>query len=1447
MPNRTLRFLNVENSGPDADLLKRHLSAAGYDLITERVDTPAAMKAALEAREWDIILCDYSMLNFNALAALTILRTSGLDIPFIIISGTIGEDVAIEAMLAGANDYLPKDNLTRLVPAIERELQQAENRRVQRETEEALKASEAELRALFEAMSDEIFVFDSEGRHLKVAPTHPAYSKSLGVNRIGKTVHEVFPAEVADFMLGNIRRALDEGRKLNVEYILSINGKDLWFDGTVLPMSDDSVVWVARDITERKRTENERRIISEVIQAAVTTPNLDEFLKLVHRLISQVIYAGNCFVMLHDPVSDLIHYEFWVDKYDSPPPPHLASKGFSGYVLRTSQPLLLTEELRKRMCEQGDAEQIGRPSPSWLGVPLLTPSRTIGVLVLQHYEDEHAYSERDLEFLSSIGDQLALAIERKRTEEGLRESESLLAASQRITHLGSWVVDLTGSDDLDENQVHWSDEHYRIFGFEPGQVEVSSETFYNSVHPDDRTRVGEELREAIKQRRPYDIEHRIILPDGCERIVQGRAEMVLDNNTGKPIKLLGSVQDITERKQAEKVLRESEESYRELVENAIDMIYTQDLDGNYTSINRAAERITGYTKEETLTRNLAHSVAPEQREKIAAQMKAAILSGTDATAYELEIVAKDGHRVAVEVNTRIIHENGVPVGVQGIARDITERKRVEESLREAEEKYRNIFENAVDGIFRTTADGRFITANPAMASMLGYDSPEELIQAQSDGDKPNCLDPQRREEFTRLLDEHDLISGFEYQARRKDGSSIWLSDGVRAARDESGKLLYYEGFTKDITDRKLADGELQLAQRRVEDIVHSVDGIVWEADAKTFTFTFVSKQAEQILGYPIQRWLDEPTFWPDHIHPDDREAALKFCVDSTKSLAPHQFEYRMLAQDGREVWLSDIVTVVAEAGRPVKLRGIMTDITERKRSDDELRESEEKYRTILENIEDGYFEVDVAGNFTFFNDSLCGIFGYPRDEMSGMNNREYMDDQNARKIYQTFNEVYRTGKPATAFDWETIRKDGTGRFIEASVSRREDSTGQPIGFRGIVRDITERKRTDEALRLSEEQLQQSGKMEAIGLLAGGIAHDFNNLLTAITGYSELTLRRLGADDPLRQNIEEIKGAGDRAAALTGQLLAFSRKQVLKPIVHNVNSVISNIEKMLRRIIRESIELITVLDPELGNIKADPGQVEQVIMNLAVNARDAMQDGGTLTIETQNVFLDDDFVRHHIAVSTGSYVRITVSDTGEGMDEQTQSRIFEPFFTTKEVGKGTGLGLSTVHGIIKQSGGDIMVYSEPGHGTAFKIYLPCVDEIAQKPRWAGSSGEDYSGTETILLVEDEEIVRNLVREILTGNGYQVLEASSGKAALAVCAANPEPIHMLLTDVIMPNMSGPVLKGQVVTLRPDIKTLFMSGYTDDSIASSGILDSDAAFIEKPFTPDGLARKVREVLES
>jgi signal transduction histidine kinase/ActR/RegA family two-component response regulator len=436
------------------------------------------------------------------------------------------------------------------------------------------------------------------------------------------------------------------------------------------------------------------------------------------------------------------------------------------------------------------------------------------------------------------------------------------------------------------------------------------------------------------------------------------------------------------------------------------------------------------------------------------------------------------------------------------------------------------------------------------------------------------------------------------------------------------------------------------------------------------------------------------------------------------------------------------------------------------------------------------------------------------------------------------------GRQIGGREYTALRKDGTTFpvIVHASSVMSGD---RPVGLRGIVIDLTELREAQEELRRKEEQLRESQKMEAIGRLAGGVAHDFNNLLTVISGHSQLMLEKLGESEPLHRSAGRIYTAAERAATLTRQLLAFSRRQVLEPEVLDLNAVVADMDKILRRVIGEDIDLLTVLDPDLGRTKADRGQIEQVILNLAVNARDAMPQGGKLTLETSNVHLGEEYAGRHVAVTPGPHVMLAVSDSGIGMDEETKSQVFEPFFTTKE--GATGLGLATVYGTVKQSGGNIWVYSEPGQGTVFKVYLPRVEGEAELPKPTTIDTDALRGTETILVVEDEDMVRELTREILRMKGYTVIDAGNPSEAILTCERHEGRIDLMLTDVVMPQMSGREVAEKVVALRPDMKVLYMSGYTDNAIVHQGALDPGVAFIHKPFAPDSLAGKVREVLDA
>lgn len=529
-----------------------------------------------------------------------------------------------------------------------------------------------------------------------------------------------------------------------------------------------------------------------------------------------------------------------------------------------------------------------------------------------------------------------------------------------------------------------------------------------------------------------------------------------------------------------------------------------------------------------------------------------------------------------------------------------------------------------------------------------------------------------------------------------------------------------------------------------------------------------------------------------------------------------------------------------------QIEKLQAEIAERRQAEEALQESEERFRQVISSISHHIYVTEVTEDGDHVNhyispnvESLTGYLWqrFIDDWEFWPSSVIYPDDRDQAAVQA---KQLAMGQDSEV-EYRMTRADGKNIWVRDS--GRVERKGTSNIIYGVVSDITERKQL-------EEQLRQSQKMEAVGRLAGGVAHDFNNILTVIIGYSELLLHRyLDQKDPQRKDVEQISQAAEQAAALTRQLLAFSRQQVLQSKVLDLNTIVANVEQMLQRLIGEDIELATFFESTLGKVKADPGQIEQVIMNLAVNARDAMPEGGKLTLETANVFLDETYARQHVDLEAGPYVMLAVSDTGTGMSPETQARIFEPFYTTKKQGHGTGLGLATVHGIIKQSDGHIGVYSKLGQGTTFKIYLPRVDEdideLADQSQVSAKYGQ---GSETILLVEDEDMVRELAHRVLIKDGYTVLEASHGTEALQVSQQYQGPIHLLLTDLVMPGgTSGRQLAEHLTSLRSEIKVLYISGYTGRAITHHGILKSGTAFLQKPFTPDALTRKVRQVLDA
>ena len=1201
MYDNVLKVLVVDDDEDDYVLIRDLLAEIGPDgFDTTWAATYGEALRAIESHGPEVCLIDYRLGEYNGVELLRETRARGLKLPSILLTAQDDHDVDLKAMRAGAADYLIKGQIDKQL--LERSIRYAiEHAR----TLEALRASENKYRQIIETAREGVWTVDPDAR--------TTYVNQRMAEMLGYTVEEMLGRPTVAFMdaddVAESQRRFERRRRgIAEQYECRLrrrDGTELWVLISTNPLygpGDEfaGALGMVSDITERKQAEERLRHQLDFTAAITASMGegvyaLDEDGRLTFmNPAAEAALGWTEAELLGCRVHEVIHFQH---ADGVPRPAHdcpLLGVLTSGQTCRGEDDVFTRRD--------------GTLLPvSYTAAPILTGGRVIGTVL----------AFRDI-------------TERRRAEEE-RERLAAIVESSDDTIL---------SKDLDGRVTSWNASAERMYGYAAAEAVGRHISFI--VPPDRREELSGLMERIARGERIRHLETIRVRKDG-RRVEVSLSIAPMKDGDGRIVGASAIARDITERKATERELRESEERYRDLVENARDIIYTHDLEGKYTSVNSAGEQLLGYTREEARGMSQLQVVAPEYLER-AREMIARKLAGNGKTVYELEVVAKDGRRLAVEVNSRLTYRDGLAVGVQGIARDVTERRRAEELLR--------------------AADRRAV------------------------------------EEYARLL---DRLAG--------------LALALGSARD---LLAVY---------RALRD----------------------------FSLAFT------------------PSF------------ALVICLYDEERAAREAVYFYM---NGEELDIPAPTTVPVRsgpAGRAVKTGTVVV-------SNDYLKDLRDR-----EPVHVG-FEEDSA------------------------------PPQSALIAPMTI-----MGRTIGTIE---VQSHELGAYTREHVTAMQMAAN-------LAANAVENVRLLNLEREKAEQLRQSQKMEAVGQLAGGIAHDFNNLLTAITGYSELSLRRLQAEDPLHRNIKEIKKAGERAASLTRQLLAFSRKQVLQPKVLALNSIISDVEKMLRRLIGEDIELRTVLEPQLGSVKADPGQIEQVLLNLAVNARDAMPQGGKLTIETANVYLDGEYAAQHIAVKPGHYVMLAVSDTGCGMDEKTQARIFEPFFTTKEAGKGTGLGLSTVYGIVKQSGGNIWVYSEVGRGTTFKVYLPRVDEGAQEHMRSAEPEDAVPGTGVILLAEDEHMVRKLAREVLEMCGYKVLEAANGGAALLICERHQESIDLLITDVIMPEMGGRELATRLSQLRPEMKVLYMSGYTDNAIVHQGVLDEGANFIQKPFSPQTLASKIREVL--
>ena len=899
-------------------------------------------------------------------------------------------------------------------------------------------------------------------------------------------------------------------------------------------------------------------------------------------------------------------------------------------------------------------------------------------------------------------------------------------------------------------------------------------------------------------------------------------------------------QQLEASRQRERALEQSQSYYRDFFEYGTDGIVVLEPDtGRLVDFNDQACRQLGYTREEFARLRLTDIAAKETAEEAKAHIQKILKHGRDE--FETLQRTRSGEIRHVHVTAQMIGETEHAV-YHCIWRDITDRKKIEMALRESEQRYRRLAENSPDMIYRMSLpDGRYEYVSPAAANLFGhppqawYDNPvliREIIHPDWHG--------YFKKQWENLLKGH-IPPTYEYQIIHKDKGVRWINQRNILVKGHWGRPVAIEGVATDITERKQTEAALQARESFLNRVIDQSPFATWISDA-TGTLQQANPALKKILNLTDDQLVGKYNILQDPLVA--RQGLMPLVQSVYEKGETIHFACEWNGNDIPTLNLKDSNAVSIEATMFPILgpQGEVThavvnwiDITERRRAREALRASEQRFKAYLEANPDPVVVYDIQGHPLFLNPAFTEVFGWSLDELREQRIPFVPEDQ--KELARTaIEDLYRSGK-AVRFQSKRLTRQGGTIDVIISAAIIKGDRGKASGMVVNLTDVSEQRKL-------ESQLQQAQKLESIGRLAGGVAHDFNNMLSIIHGNAEMVLEDSDPANPIIANVQEIQKAAARSADLTRQLLAFARKQTIAPKILDLNKAIEGMLNMLRRLIGEDIDLSWQPKKDLWSVKLDPSQVDQVLANLCVNARDSIRGIGRVSIETDNVAFDEEYCLDHKGFHPGDYVMTAVSDNGRGMDKETLANLFEPFFTTKGIGKGTGLGLSTVYGIVRQNNGFINVYSEPGQGTTFKIFLPRA-ESAGPGSPQGRKEAAARGWETVLLVEDEKAILKMTAIMLQRLGYTVLSASSPNEAMALAESESGDIHLLMTDVVMPEMSGRDLAENLLRSFPHLKCLFMSGYTANVIAHHGILDEGIEFINKPFSKQALAAKVRNVL--
>lgn len=1264
VPQR-IRVLIVEDSSDDAELIILALRHAGFDSDWGRVETADELRNALRCETWDVVLSDYTLPQFGAMAALQVVNGVDPDLPFIVISGTVGEEIAVELMRAGARDYVLKHNLLRLTAAVERELRESGSRRSRRVAErEAL-----QLAAVVQSSDDAIISETPDGL---IASWNAGATRLFGwtpAEVVGKSVLILVP----DDRMAEFHESMDAVRQTGIaqrqETVrLRKDGSRVDVSITISPIRDghDQLVGfsrVARDISSRKKSEVESRLLMSIIE-----------------------YSPD-FICIAGINQDVV------------------------FINQAGQVL----------------------------VGLKTADQVSGSALIDYFP-EHArpYVERDV---------LPL-----------------------VVATGLWA----------------------------GELPVRN------------------------------------LETGAAVQLEWKMFTVPDPDTGRVAYLACVARDITERLSAQAEQTRMANLLRAVSDSIPDAVFIKDREGRYLLFNPAASRFVGRPVDDVLGRDDSVLFSPADALRIR-ERDLHVMESKQADTAEEQLTAAGVTRTYLATKAPYYDRQGRVIGVIGISRDITDSKRAEEALRLSEARFRGAMEQASIGMALVGPRGNWLQVNRALCQIVGYSESELLSTTFQEITHPDDLQ-EDLSQVARLLSGEIPTFQLEKRYIHKAGHTVYILLNVSLVRDPAGRPLYFIAQIQDINDRKRIEAERDelLSQLQLQIERMPIAYIVFDAD---LTYTGWNPAAEKIFGYTRDEILgqDLMVLVPPGTRAHIADVRDRLCTGDGTA---HSINLN-LTKDGSLITCEWHNTPLTKAdGEFIGVLSMVIDVTEQFRVQEALRLRDRAIRAVTLGI-----VITDAGQpstpIVYVSPGFERMTGYDGDAILGRELAFLQGEDTDAAAVTRLRDAIAAGAECTV-ELLNYRRDGIPFWDEISISPVRDAMDRLTHFVEVHADVTARRKL-------EEQFRQAQKMEAFGQLAGGVAHDFNNLLTVINGYSDLLLEDTPADDPARELLVQIHRAGERSAALTRQLLMFSRKQIVAPRALDLNTVVIDAEKMLRRLIGEDILLTTRLARELWSVRADPGQIEQMLLNLVVNGRDAMPTGGRIEIETHNVYLDKNYVLAHADAIVGPHVMVSVTDTGSGMTPEVRVRIFEPFFTTKQPGKGTGLGLATVYGIVRDAGGHIAVNTELGVGTRFEVYFPRGEATDGDIATSSRPCTAPRGTETVLIVEDEEGVRCIVQRILRAGGYTVLTASSGDEATQIASEYAHPIDLLISDVVMPVSGGRNVAERVTAVKPGIRVLFVSGYTDDAVVRHGILLDEVNFLQKPFSSTELAFKVREVLDA